>query len=1021
LKRLVPLAIDRAVREIISPVVQRSCTIACITTRELILKDFGQETDVNRIRQAAHQMVEYLAGALSLVTCKDPIRLQVSAHLRSLLASSGVDGDVLEHTVSVVAAENLSVCCRIIEHAGLNRAAKDIDEHLRPALQQRQQNQHNVKSGYNGFPGLFQSPSPGPHGNQMRVYDDFLRLSRLSNSGLSGGSSPPLPSQSPPALQRQPSPLSLVGAKAVGAAASRGQSAGLGLATSKPETPQPLLVNPPQLVQQTEAPLSTQQVLERFNNIYPTLVSAIQVAVSSSKGDLALAELPLEHEVQRLWTQIPAWVRRSTTADEAGMAVAQKVFQRLFEGDSTLHREVHVAILEALRDSCKRLPKDLVSWLMYSDEQRKFHRDCIVALMKPGNILNLTEYDAYLAKAIDNGRNSVALDFAAFIVRRCILEDSLATPAQLFSTLEVLQKVGTRSNPASIPSAPEGLSSLVESVRSQGARRINASDEEDAADLDPAIYSIILENWRSICTTAKGISADRVNKKAFIQSTLRDLLDTDEGKERFFRYGVDSSVESCQDNLIARDSEGADKHSSPGASAPYAAVDTFALLIAAIVNTQSKGIAVLSLALKVITRRLRGRAEQQTGQAADLRPYFRFLSNLMIEFCGSARKGGSNEDATLGEGHYGVLVVFKEAFESVRPQIVPAFAFSYLELISSRHFMPQILSQKENAWSLLEKLLVDMLSFLYPYLQTSNLTDSIRTLYRGTLRFLLVLYEFPEFLCAYHFSLCDVIPPNCIQMRNIVTSAYPLSINLPDPFNVDLKVDMIPEMSVPPTVLSDYMSAIVRANVKNQLDNYLKGRVSAAIFLDVRPKILLPYSEREIMGSKYNIPVINSIVLYIGQQAVNKMLNANQLNRYPYLDMFQTMAIEFDAEGRYHFLNAIVNQLRYANLHTHYFSYVLRYLYAEAKQEIIQEQITRVLVERCKGYKPHPWGVLLTFTELMKSPRYNFLDHAFVKSAPGIEGILKTLAKHWLKPAELASREELMYAREIGSFGTPEA
>ena len=45
--------------------------------------------------------------------------------------------------------------------------------------------------------------------------------------------------------------------------------------------------------------------------------------------------------------------------------------------------------------------------------------------------------------------------------------------------------------------------------------------------------------------------------------------------------------------------------------------------------------------------------------------------------------------------------------------------------------------------------------------------------------------------------------------------------------------------------------------------------------------------------------------------------------------------------GRYLFLNAIANQLRYPNSHTHYFSCVLLYLFAEANTEAIQEQITR--------------------------------------------------------------------------------
>lgn len=51
--------------------------------------------------------------------------------------------------------------------------------------------------------------------------------------------------------------------------------------------------------------------------------------------------------------------------------------------------------------------------------------------------------------------------------------------------------------------------------------------------------------------------------------------------------------------------------------------------------------------------------------------------------------------------------------------------------------------------------------------------------------------------------------------------------------------------------------------------------------------------------------------------------------------------VTFASPGRYLFLNAIANQLRYPNSHTHYFSCVLLYLFAEANTEAIQEQITR--------------------------------------------------------------------------------
>lgn len=29
---------------------------------------------------------------------------------------------------------------------------------------------------------------------------------------------------------------------------------------------------------------------------------------------------------------------------------------------------------------------------------------------------------------------------------------------------------------------------------------------------------------------------------------------------------------------------------------------------------------------------------------------------------------------------------------------------------------------------------------------------------------LILLHDFPEFLCEYHHELCDAIPPNCIQV-----------------------------------------------------------------------------------------------------------------------------------------------------------------------------------------------------------------------------------------------------------------
>lgn len=80
---------------------------------------------------------------------------------------------------------------------------------------------------------------------------------------------------------------------------------------------------------------------------------------------------------------------------------------------------------------------------------------------------------------------------------------------------------------------------------------------------------------------------------------------------------------------------------------------------------------------------------------------------------------------------------------------------------------------------------------------------------QGTLRVLLVLlHDFPEFLCDFHYAFCDVIPPNCIQMRNLILSAFPRNMRLPDPFTPNLKVDMLQDIAQPPRILTSFVSMI---------------------------------------------------------------------------------------------------------------------------------------------------------------------------------------------------------------------
>ncbi|XP_028112390.1 CCR4-NOT transcription complex subunit 1-like isoform X1 [Camellia sinensis] len=112
-----------------------------------------------------------------------------------------------------------------------------------------------------------------------------------------------------------------------------------------------------------------------------------------------------------------------------------------------------------------------------------------------------------------------------------------------------------------------------------------------------------------------------------------------------------------------------------------------------------------------------------------------------------------------------------------------------------------------------------------PYLHNAELGETIHFLYKGTLRVLLVLlHDFPEFLCDYRFSFCDVIPSSCIQMRNVIRSAFPHNMRLPDPSTPNLKIDLFVEINQSPQIFSEVDAALKAKQMKSDVDEYLKGK-----------------------------------------------------------------------------------------------------------------------------------------------------------------------------------------------------
>ncbi|MEW5319836.1 MAG: hypothetical protein WDW38_010961 [Sanguina aurantia] len=522
---------------------------------------------------------------------------------------------------------------------------------------------------------------------------------------------------------------------------------------------------------------------------------------------------------------------------------------------------------------------------------------------------------------------------------------------------------------------------------------------------------VLFEDWLRLLS---GTHPDDKALSLFL-STLRsaNVLKGDETTDRFLRTLIEIAVTHCLNSAdvgaaaaaAAATGGGKDGGAAGGGALSFLATDALVQLVVTLVHNGG-GDPFLSKFLQVLVGVIKRDADER-GNAFNARPFLRIMVGLSSELsspldatpaaataaaaAGGAAAATAAEQASAASGRY--LRTLGLALHQLQPLSVPGFAFAWLELVSHRSFMPKLLtSPLASGWPLYEALLVALLRFLEPHLRHADLTDSIKALYRGSLRVLLVLlHDFPEFLCEHHLALCDAIPPTCIQMRNLILSAFPRNMRLPDPFTPNLKVDLLPEIQQPPRILPD-PDKLLPEPLGSQILAFLHTRVPANLPAQVLPLLCLQPAEAKAAGTMYNVPLLNALVLFVGAQAKS----VNSACHPAALEIYHRLVSDLDSEGRHLTLNAMANQLRFPNSHTYYFSCTLLTLFMEAKQEVIQEQITRTLLERLIVNRPHPWGLLITFIELIKNRRYNFWGLAFTRCAPEIENLFTSVSKSCL-------------------------
>ncbi|KAK6588106.1 transcription regulatory [Cryptosporidium xiaoi] len=421
--------------------------------------------------------------------------------------------------------------------------------------------------------------------------------------------------------------------------------------------------------------------------------------------------------------------------------------------------------------------------------------------------------------------------------------------------------------------------------------------------------------------------------------------------------------------------------------------------------------------LSILTKIIHKSSESSTFNQ---RPYYRIFFALLCEY---ESIGQSSEMV-----HFTCILSIVNHLHYINPNRVPAFAYSWIQIISSNKLFPYLLRHAKS-WQPYQSLLIQLFTFISPYLKYIQLSDNIKSIYGALLRILLVLlHDFPEFLCDYSYSFCDALPLNCIQIRNLILSAFPRNMKLPDPFLPTLRIENIPEIKVIPRMTSNYGPYILYKELKANIDRYWVTRDYSILPL-IMKAMKLNRENAIKKGTKYFFPVITALLLYVGIYLPNGSRSNSNIDNSseavsvsvpdlepinlkvdnldekgdlknvidsiedPSLAIFLFLSKNLDMEGRFNFISAITNFLGYPNYYTFYFRTLLLWLFLNSYDSVVQEQITRILLERLIVHRPHPWGLLITFIELIKDPKYSFWSCSFVHLAPEVEKLFQSVAQ----------------------------
>ncbi|KAG7756020.1 hypothetical protein KL947_004069 [Ogataea haglerorum] len=1012
LRRLFQFAITKAVREILPPVVSRTNSVALVTTKSLVLKDFAFEVDELKLRKAYINTVRHLSESLTHASCRDLLRENIQLNLHQYISSLGqhIDAAILEDLPRAI-NDNLDLACSIIQKAAMEKSVQDLDEMMLPSIALRRQfrdsrpdqafcdTQHASRYAMSLPDPLGIKPN-GVTAKQFSIYSEFGKpKNSTSFAGLGGthaASGGVAPGMAPEAVATPPSVNAGVDQAAMAQRILQLQAQGLTNSSAV------LTAGSPADAAHAHLPgEQPQRTLEQsFIYIQQLLEAVVKSIEETPEKEIHLREIAIDHPLRSYLTELIQLLSR-LNHNELQMKIAQVVMNTLFSAQnaSQLFVEAFIFLLDKSCELSSYVAKFVTTWLINAEDPRKFNRKVMASLVQIG-MVSLGDLDLSISKALVNRKDEMVLNFASGLVLDMVFG---TTPTALRSDF-----TNTITAVKSLDREIVEKSVLTQELLRQLDNKVDLQIEKFKTLMhDPTklkdYFAYIFAEWVKLLkfgNSSKELQLDFLNQLYDL-----DVLTKPDYFVLFFTTAMEMSVLS-----FVKESDASKKLVVES----YSAIDAFAELLIQLVLIQDDiagaRVNFFKSALSVV---LLVFAHDHEANKANFneRPYFRFFSTLLCNWATLTHENyasvADNEPDIKKLNKFNVKFyhILCDFFLALQPDAFPGFTFAWVCLISHRMFLPIILELEEDSETNHAKfasLLVSLLRFESTYVRDKQLPEAISVVYKGTLRvFLVLLHDFPQFLVESANVLVSAMSPSFVQLRNVVLSAAPPKMDIPDPFQPGLKVDRLPDIAVSPPILSPPGLILQERNLKKLVDSYMR-MPSAATLKQIVTALELPEAVDEagigFKQTKYNVKLINALTLYVGICAVEERTNSGVAfnSKSVHVGILSSLIQEGPVELQYLLLQGIVNNLRYPNAHTHWFSCVVLHFFGSTslwgtKKTDVQQLITRVLLERIVCNKPHPWGLLITFTELLKNSEYAFFDLPFTKASLEYERLFNTL------------------------------